>query len=92
GATTGHRPPPAVTGGVRSLPKAAHQAARHAGTEVSRTEVAGHDHGPDGRWAQLRRRVRFGAWRAPRPTVDSQVPAQPVPEGGTDPSTVEERT
>lgn len=49
--------------GVRSLPQAAVQAARHAGTEVSGVRVAGRDRGPAGRWAQLRRRV----WEAVRP-------------------------
>jgi lysophospholipase L1-like esterase len=49
--------------GVRSLPQAAVEAARHAGTEVSRVKVAGRDRGPAGRWAQLRRRM----WEAVRP-------------------------
>jgi len=49
--------------GVRSLPQAAMEAARHAGTEVSRVRVAGRDHGPAGRWAQLRHRM----WEAVRP-------------------------
>ena len=49
--------------GVRSLPQAAVEAARHAGTEVSRVRVAGRDRGPAGRWAQLRRRM----WEAVRP-------------------------
>jgi lysophospholipase L1-like esterase len=58
--------------GVRSLPQAAVEAARHAGTEVSGVRVAGRERGPAGRWAQLRRRV----WEAVRPaevpsTVDS---------------------
>lgn len=50
--------------GVRSLPDAAQEAARYAGTEVSGTQVAGRDRGPGGRWARLRRRVRFGQYRA----------------------------
>jgi lysophospholipase L1-like esterase len=50
--------------GVRSLPQAAVEAARHAGTEVSAVRVAGRDRGPAGRWAQLRRRV----WEAVRPS------------------------
>jgi hypothetical protein len=50
--------------GVRSLPDAAQEAARHAGTEVSGIQVAGRDRGPDGRWAWLRRRVRFGPARS----------------------------
>lgn len=58
--------------GVRSLPQAAVEAARHAGTEVSGVRVQGRERGPAGRWAQLRRRV----WEAVRPaevpsTVDS---------------------
>ncbi|WP_155374227.1 SGNH/GDSL hydrolase family protein [Catellatospora vulcania] len=43
--------------GVRSLPQAAVEAARHAGTEVSGVRVDGRDRGPAGRWAQLRRRM-----------------------------------
>jgi lysophospholipase L1-like esterase len=54
-----HRP----ADGVRSLPQAAVEAARHAGTEVSAVRVDGRDRGPAGRWAQLRRRV----WEAVRP-------------------------
>lgn len=49
---------------VRSLPQAAVEAARHAGTEVSGVSVAGRERGPAGRWAQLRRRV----WEAVRQT------------------------
>lgn len=48
--------------GVRSLPQAAIEAARHDGTEVSGVRVSGRDRGPDGRWAQLRRRM----WEAVR--------------------------
>ncbi|HEY8473431.1 MAG TPA: SGNH/GDSL hydrolase family protein [Natronosporangium sp.] len=44
--------------GVQSLPRAAATAARRAGTEVSGTSVAGREHGPAGRWAALRTRVR----------------------------------
>lgn len=42
---------------VRSLPLAAHEASRHAGTEVSGASVAGRDRGPGGRWAALRTRM-----------------------------------
>lgn len=42
--------------GVRSLPAAAHEAARNAGTEVSGARIAGRERGPAGRWARLRRR------------------------------------
>jgi lysophospholipase L1-like esterase len=64
--------PPAPQLRVRSLPQAAVEAARHAGTEVSGVRVGGRERGPAGRWAQLRRRV----WEAVRPaevlsTVDS---------------------
>lgn len=59
--------------GVRSLPQAAAEAARHAGTEVSAVRVAGRDRGPAGRWAQLRRRM----WEAVRPhEVASTLEAQ----------------
>ncbi|SBV27981.1 Lysophospholipase L1 [Micromonospora krabiensis] len=52
--------------GVRSLPEAAQEAARHAGTEVSGAQVRGRDHGPAGRWAQLRRRAFFGVGSVPQ--------------------------
>lgn len=59
--------------GVRSLPRAAQEAARHAGTEVSGAQVRGREHGPAGRWAQLRRRAFFGVGPVPQPdgTADS---------------------
>jgi len=44
--------------GVRSLAEAAVEAVDHAGTEVSGAQVAGRDHGPAGRWADLRHRLR----------------------------------
>lgn len=65
--------------GVRSLPVAAHEAARHAGTEVSGARVGGRERSPAGRWARLRRRrVWFG---------------QPRPEPGAlaGPAVIEER-
>ncbi|MET7417704.1 SGNH/GDSL hydrolase family protein [Dactylosporangium sp. NPDC005555] len=43
--------------GVRSLQRAAAEAAQRPGTEVSAAQVAGNQHGPAGRWAQLRHRV-----------------------------------
>jgi lysophospholipase L1-like esterase len=52
--------------GVRSLPRAAVEAADRAGTEVSRTDVAGRERGPAGRWAQLRHRV----WRRTEHPMD----------------------
>lgn len=58
---------PARGEGVRSLPEAAQEAARHAGTEVSGTQVRGRDRGPAGRWAQLRRRAFFGVHAVPQP-------------------------
>jgi hypothetical protein len=54
------RPPATGTDGVRSLPEAAHEAARAAGTEVSAARVDGYERGPAGRWAQLRRHPWFG--------------------------------
>ena len=52
------RPSLARGEGVRSLAQAAVEAAERAGTEVSAARVAGRSHGPAGRWAQLRHRVR----------------------------------
>lgn len=61
--------------GVRTLPQAAAEAVNAGGTEVSPTSVAGHEHGPDGRWAQLRHRARW-----PRRSL---IPRQTVPVEST---------
>lgn len=53
-AALGEDDRPAAEGGVRSLPEAAQEAARAAGTEVSAAR------GPAGRWAVLRRHPWFG--------------------------------
>jgi lysophospholipase L1-like esterase len=58
--------------GVRSLARAAVEAADHAGTEVTGVRVAGREHGPAGRWVQLRHRVR-------QLTIRRQDPAVPIP-------------
>ncbi|MBB4766383.1 SGNH/GDSL hydrolase family protein [Amorphoplanes digitatis] len=70
------RAPAAGPDGVRSLPQAAHEAVRAAGTEVSAVKVDGHERGPAGRWALLRRhpwfgepRLRFGH-RTTRPATE----------------------
>ncbi len=83
------------TDGVRSLPQAAHEAVRAAGTEVSAARVDGRERGPAGRWAELRRHPWFGEQRfwfghkpanAPKDTVPhSRSSASAVgwsPEGG----------
>jgi lysophospholipase L1-like esterase len=49
---------PARGEGVYTVAKAAAAAAESTGTEVSRADVAGGDHGPRGRWALLRHRRR----------------------------------
>jgi lysophospholipase L1-like esterase len=68
--------PAVLTENVRSLPRAAHEAARRAGTEVSGAQVAGRERGPAGRWARLRRlRPRFTQLREP----DNDPPATTVP-------------
>lgn len=54
------RSPAAGPDGVRSLPQAAQEAVRAAGTEVSPAKVDGRERGPAGRWAQLRRHPWFG--------------------------------
>jgi lysophospholipase L1-like esterase len=56
--------------GVRTLPQAAVEAVQTAGTEVSAASVAGSEHGPAGRWAQLRRRRRPRVPIAPMSTVE----------------------
>ncbi|MDT4992959.1 MAG: hypothetical protein QOH97_2851 [Actinoplanes sp.] len=73
------RTPASGPEGVRSLPQAAHEAVRAAGTEVSAAEVDGHDRGPAGRWAELRRhpwfgeqRLRFGHRNAPTAAAVSE--------------------
>ncbi|MFD0968687.1 SGNH/GDSL hydrolase family protein [Plantactinospora endophytica] len=75
--------------GVRSLPVAAQEAARHAGTEVRGVRVGGREHGPGGRWAQLRRR---GAWFGhPRAGETGGPPETPASLDEATTSTVEER-
>jgi lysophospholipase L1-like esterase len=70
--------------GVRSLPEAAHEAARHAGTEVRGIRVGGRDRGPRGRWAQLRRRRGwFGHARSGESAPGSA--ERTAPPGGTPP-------
>jgi lysophospholipase L1-like esterase len=69
--------------GVRSLPQAAQEAARTAGTEVSAARVDGREHGPAGRWAQLRRHPWFGEqrlWFGHRPAAPEPA-GTPVPSG-----------
>ncbi|MEH0931876.1 SGNH/GDSL hydrolase family protein [Micromonospora sp. CPCC 205558] len=66
GATPERRATPTRRDGVRSLPEAAQEAARHPGTEVSGVQVRGRDRGPAGRWAQLRRRAFFGVGAVPQ--------------------------
>jgi len=63
--------------GVRSLRRAAVEAAHTAGTEVSGARVAGRDRGPAGRWALLRlRRPTLGVRRAGPPDEQPvEVPA-----------------
>jgi lysophospholipase L1-like esterase len=57
------RAPATGADGVRSLPEAAQEAVRAAGTEVSPAKVDGRERGPAGRWAQLRRHPWFGEQR-----------------------------
>jgi lysophospholipase L1-like esterase len=64
--------------GVRSLRRAAVEAANTAGAEVSGARVAGRDRGPAGRWAQLRLRRPAGYAREaqqglPRPEAETTV-------------------
>jgi lysophospholipase L1-like esterase len=70
--------------GVRALVQAAVEAADQPGTEVSAAQVSGRDHGPAGRWAQLRHRVRQWTERPQDPMTEKT--AVPLPQsGGTGP-------
>ena len=69
------RAPATEPDGVRSLPEAAYEAVRSAGTEVSPARVDGRERGPAGRWAQLRRHPWFGERR---PWFRYRHPAPPV--------------
>jgi lysophospholipase L1-like esterase len=78
------RTPATGTDGVRSLPEAAHEAVRAAGTEVSAVRVDGREHGPAGRWAQLRRHPWFGEprlWFGHRAPVSAESQGDAVPRG-----------
>jgi lysophospholipase L1-like esterase len=69
--------------GVRTLPQAAQEAVRAAGTEVSAARVDGRERGPAGRWAQLRRHPWFGEqrlWFGHRhPAPPASGPVRPAP-------------
>jgi lysophospholipase L1-like esterase len=85
------RTPAARTETLRTLPQAAHEAVRAAGTEVSPTEVNGRERGPAGRWAQLRRHPWFGEqrpWFGYRAAGNAQGAADTVPRGRSAPSPV----
>lgn len=103
GAAEERRPIPVAGEGVRPLTRAAHEAARRPGTEVSGAQVAGRDRGPSGRWVELRR--RRPTWFGPLPpgmlpalfgqsrTDEPARLAVPLAHGSNDagqPSTVEE--
>jgi hypothetical protein len=78
------RTPATGPAGVRSLPQAAQEAVRSAGTEVSPTRVDGHESGPAGRWAQLRRHPWFGEqrlWFGHRPAAGAAADSAAA-EGG----------
>jgi lysophospholipase L1-like esterase len=70
------RPSLARGEGVRSLAQAAHEAADHAGTEVSGVRVGGHERGPAGRWAELRHRIRQTVLVPREPTPAPAAPSQ----------------
>ncbi|MGI5212174.1 SGNH/GDSL hydrolase family protein [Plantactinospora sp. CA-290183] len=90
GSGAERRTAPLGAAGVRSLPAAAYEAARHAGTEVRGVRVGGRDRGPGGRWAQLRRRrPRFGHPRSGE--AEGVLGTAPLDGVTTRPSTVEDR-
>jgi lysophospholipase L1-like esterase len=66
--------------GLRTLRRAAVEAAHTAGAEVSGARVAGRDRGPAGRWAQLRlRRPSLGLRRAVQPDEHEPVDRAGIP-------------
>jgi hypothetical protein len=67
---------PFTTRRVKTVQKAAAQAATRPGTEVAGAERFGRSEGPRGRFAQLRRRR---ARTAPVTSPEEAVPASPVP-------------
>jgi lysophospholipase L1-like esterase len=73
------RTPAVEPDGLRSLPEAAQEAVRAAGTEVSAANLDGRERGPAGRWAQLRRHPWFGEQR---PWFGHRHPAAPVVADG----------
>lgn len=74
---------PEPTRGERIMPvaTAAVEAARHTGTELDGTEVAGSQRGLRGRWVELRHRRR-------KPTAEAEAPA-PAEESAAEEPTVE---
>jgi len=67
--------------GVRTLRRAAVEAAHTAGTEVSGARVAGRDRGPAGRWALLRLRRPSLGLRRPTQADEDGWDAEPVAAG-----------
>jgi lysophospholipase L1-like esterase len=75
-AALGAADPRGTVTGVRSLSQAAAEASRRAGTEVSLASVGGQEHGPAGRWAALRRRVRAAIPASPATAPESPQPLE----------------
>jgi lysophospholipase L1-like esterase len=76
--------------GVRSLVRAAAEAADRPGTEVSQAQVSGRDHGPAGRWAELRHRVRLWTERPQDPAAgETAVPLRQAGPTGPQPTPAE---
>jgi lysophospholipase L1-like esterase len=84
-ASADQRPVAATTGeGLRTLPQAAQEAVRHAGTEVTAVQVAGQERGPAGRWARLRRRRPWFGQQQPRHPTAGRLDDPPPTEPATD--------
>ncbi len=75
--------------GVRSLAQAATEAAARPGTEVSGASVSGREHGPAGRWAQLRHRGRQGTHQRQDPSVTDSADGEAVRLGQSPPTSSE---
>jgi hypothetical protein len=78
GPQAAEEPRPDRGEGVRSLADAAVAAAEAAGTEVAPIQVEGREHGPWGRWVELRHRIRLRASHPATPVEADDTPSEAV--------------
>ena len=78
---------PSGVEGVRSLPQAAKEAVKTAGTEIHAARVDGRDRGPAGRWAMLRRHPWFEGRLRPAAALPVAAVVEGNDTGGGAPAT-----